>query len=335
VPITIQVAGRSDVGLVRTGNEDNFLIDEKKHLFAVCDGMGGHQAGEVASQLAVDTVRTVFDRYFEKLLGDPQLSIGRTVPPQGDLLLKSIRLANRRITNMAMDDPSKAGMGTTIVAIAFEADIASIAHVGDSRAYRLGDNALEPLTRDHSWVAEIQESQKLTSEEANQLVGKNIITRALGVRENVEVDLRIAKVRAGEIFILCSDGLCGFADDQEIFAAANPIRDDIHKITDTLIQMANDRGGNDNVTVVTIKIIETAESPLPELEAFTLAAESAAVLTAEDTWLDRMEQEAAQSAADDTARPTVEKKNSSLLVISIFAAFAVIAALIIYLSQQP
>ena len=337
MPITIQVAGRSDVGLVRTGNEDNFLIDEKRRLFAVCDGMGGHQAGEVASHLAVDTVRRAFDRYFEDLLGDPNLSIGRTVPPQGDLLLKSIRLANRRITNMAMDDPSKAGMGTTIVAMAFEADIASIAHVGDSRAYRLGAKALEPLTRDHSWVAEIQETQKLTNEEANQLVGKNIITRALGVRENVEVDLRIAKVQAGDLFILCSDGLCGFADDEEIFAAANPVRNDIQKVTDTLIQMANDRGGNDNVTVVTLKIVETAESPLPELEAFTLPAESAAVLTAEDNWLDRIEQEAetAESGDEDTARSTAEKKTSPLLVISIFAAFAVIAALIIYLSQQP
>lgn len=334
MPISLRVAGRTDRGLVRPKNEDNLLLDETRRVFAVCDGMGGHQAGEVASQMAVETVKCAFENYFEDLLGDQQLSVGRALPPQGDILLKAIRLANRAITRQATQDTSKANMGTTIVATAFEADIVAIGHVGDSRAYRMTETKLEQMTRDHSWVTEIQESQKLTREEADQLVGKNIITRALGVRENVEVDLRIAKVKAGDIFILCSDGLCGFADDEEIHAAAKRAAGDIKMITDNLVDLANSKGGMDNVTVIAIEVIETAESPLPELEAFTLKAETAAQLSAEDSLLDRIEQE--RTEEDDIAQTgSAEKKTSPLMVISIFAVFVVVAALIIYFSQQP
>lgn len=335
MPISLRVAGRTDRGLVRQKNEDNLLVDEKHRVFAVCDGMGGHQAGEVASQMAVETVQHAFDNYFEDLLGDQQLSVGRALPPQGDILLKAIRLANRAITRKATRDTTKANMGTTIVATAFEADIVAIGHVGDSRAYRLTESKLEPMTRDHSWVTEIQESQKLTREEADQLVGKNIITRALGVRENVEVDLRIAKVREGDIFILCSDGLCGFADDEEIHAAAKRAAGDIKVITDNLVDLANSKGGMDNVTVIAIEVLETAESPLPELEAFTLQPETAAQLSAEDAWLEQFDEDQRQADDEITQTNTGEKKTSPLMVISIFAVFIIVAALIIYFSQRP
>jgi len=327
VSLQLKVSGKTDVGLVRPGNEDYLHLDPENHVYAVCDGMGGHQAGEVASMTASQTIRTVFTEFGGRHLDSPTLDIGRTLPPVGERLLKSIRLANRATYNRASENPELTGMGTTIVAVAFEADIMSIAHVGDSRAYRLRERDLEPLTRDHSWIAEVQATQGLSTEEASSFVGKNVITRALGVRNNVEVDYRIVKVRAGDKFILCSDGLCGFADDDEIFDVAIKYCDDPDKLTDALVQMANDRGGSDNVTVITIEVIEVDESPLPEIEVFTLSAENDNTLAAEDAWLAEIAESQAQVETD-------EKKDGSgankLVLLTIFLAFVIVAVLIIW-----
>jgi protein phosphatase len=238
VPLTIKTYGRTDKGLVRPGNEDCLHLDEGNHVYAVCDGMGGHQAGEVASMTAVETLIKAHEYFRDELLDDSALALNRLVPQSGDLLVRAIRLANRAIYNAALIDASMSGMGTTVVALAFEADIVSIAHVGDSRAYRLEERSLVPLTRDHSWVAEIQQQQHISAEEASSVVGKNVITRALGVREGVEVYYRIAKVQAGDVFFLCSDGLCGYADDDEIFEGAIKHRHDLRQLVDNLIQMA-------------------------------------------------------------------------------------------------
>ena len=171
--------------------------------------MGGHQAGEVASQSASQTIRTIFTHIYNELLADPDLSLNQPLPPSGALLVKSIRLANREIHNRSASDPSMSGMGTTVVAVALEDNMMSVAHVGDSRAYRLEERQLVPLTTDHSWVAEMQAKQISPTESGMSKIGKNVITRALGVRENVEVDYRLVKVKPGETFVLCSDGLCG------------------------------------------------------------------------------------------------------------------------------
>jgi protein phosphatase len=327
VSLDFKVVGKTDVGLVRPGNEDCLHLDEANKVFAVCDGMGGHQAGEVASQTASETIRAAFDDLGRDLLAEPDLDLGRTLPPSGDLLLKSIRLANRAIFNKAAENPGLSGMGTTVVALALEADIMSIAHVGDSRAYRLRDRDLEPLTRDHSWVAEIQQSQNLSPEEASSVVGKNVITRALGVRETVEADYRIIKIKPGEKFILCSDGLCGFADDDEIFDVASRYRDDLNRLVDALIQMANDRGGSDNVTVIALEIVEIKESPLPEIDVFTQPAESLAALEGEDRWLARMTelQNRRQTAEPDQGRGT-----NKYIIIGIFLVFVVVAVLFVW-----
>ncbi|HVP07058.1 MAG TPA: protein phosphatase 2C domain-containing protein, partial [Candidatus Acidoferrum sp.] len=245
MPLRLKVVGKTDKGLVRPGNEDFLHLDDDNRVYAVCDGMGGHQAGEVASMTAAHTIQLAFGEAREGLMSDPELGLGRTLPGSGDLLIRSIRLANRAIYRKSLFDRELAGMGTTIIAVAFEADIMSVAHVGDSRAYRVGERAMEPLTVDHSWLSEVQATQNLSREEANSFVGKNIITRALGVRETVSVDYRILKVKPGDIFMLCSDGLCGYADDEDIFNVANKARGDIDKMADNLIQMANDRGGAD------------------------------------------------------------------------------------------
>jgi serine/threonine protein phosphatase PrpC len=327
VSLQIKALGRSDVGLVRAGNEDCLHLDDAHFVYAVCDGMGGHQAGEVASITASDVIRKSFGRLAQELMNDPGLSIGRTLPPAGELLVKSVRLANRAIYTRAAEEPSLSGMGTTVVAAALEADIMSIVHVGDSRAYHLTDRQLVPLTRDHSWVAEIQASHNLSEEEATSFVGKNVITRALGVREAVDIDCRIIKVKPGDQFILCSDGLCGFADDDEIFDVAREYRGDLPKIVDALIQLANDRGGSDNVTVAAFEITSARESPLPELDTFTIEQEKPEVLAAEDRWLSRL---AEADHEEPAVAPSKKKKTNKLILSVIFALFVIVAALILW-----
>ncbi|MEW5795168.1 MAG: Stp1/IreP family PP2C-type Ser/Thr phosphatase [Candidatus Zixiibacteriota bacterium] len=331
--LQIKVVGRTDIGLVRPGNEDCLHLDERNHVYAVCDGMGGHQAGEVASMMASDIIHQAFTQFSSELLDYPLLSVGRTLPPSGDLLLKSIRLANRAVYNKAMSSPTLTGMGTTIVAAAFEADVMSVAHVGDSRAYRLGERALEPLTRDHSWVAEIQASHNMSEEEATSFVGKNVITRALGVRATVEADFRIIKVKPGDQFLLCSDGLCGYADDDEIFDVASRFRANLAEMIDALIQMANDRGGSDNVTVIALQVLGIRESPLPEVSVFTLKEETPETVAAEDRWLARLA-EAAPERRPPQGGKLSKAGGSKIVLLLIFLVFAVAAVLIIWFLPQ-
>jgi len=326
--LQLKAVGRTDIGLVRSGNEDCLHIDRKNHVYAVLDGMGGHQAGEVASITASDIVHRAFSNMAAELLDDASLGIDLPLPPSGKLLLKSIRLANRAVFGRAQGNPSLSGMGTTIVATAFEADIMSIVHVGDSRAYRLTESGLEPLTHDHSWVAEIQAAHHLSEREAASFVGKNVITRALGVRGTVEVDFRNVKVKPGDQFILCSDGLCGFADDGEIFDAASEYRHNLTELVDSLIQLANDRGGSDNVTVIALQVVDIEASSLPELEVFTLREESEEISAAEDQWLTRIAESQTQPAPDIG----VPKRGiSKIALLVFFLLFIIVAVLVIWM----
>lgn len=332
-PLQLKVAGKSDVGLVRTSNEDCLHLDEDNGIFVVCDGMGGHQAGEVASMMAADVIDIAHRRFPQEILSDVQLQFEPSVPPSGNLLLRSIRLANRAIYNKAVLQPTLAGMGTTVVALAFEGDMLSVAHVGDSRAYRVAQRALEPLTVDHSWVAEVQQNQMLTEEEASQMVGKNVITRALGVRDTVEVDYRMVTVRPGDMFMICSDGLCGFADDDEIFSVIHKARNDIERVVNDLVQMANDRGGADNVTVAVVEVIEAAPSDASSIEAFTLPDEPPAIQTAEDLWVEKIgsfSERSDQERMDDPGEGGASKRG--LLIL--FALFVIVAAFILYFATR-
>jgi serine/threonine protein phosphatase PrpC len=337
VSLKLKVVGKTDKGLVRPANEDFLHLDNENRVFAVCDGMGGHQAGEVASMMAAETLLQVFAYHHEGILADPLLKLDRTFPATGDLLVKGIRLANRAINSRAYAQKTLAGMGTTIVAVAFESDLMSVAHVGDSRAYKLTQTSLEPLTVDHSWVTEVQLAKGISREEAAAYVGKNVITRALGVRENVEVDYRLYRIAVGDIFILCSDGLCGYVEDEEIFKVAYDRRANIEGIVDGLIQLAHSQGGPDNITVVAIEVLEVASSQLPEVEPSTISFEAVAVQQAEDRWIQKMQSE-------EVPPPQEKKKNSPTdpesappnrhLLIGLFVVFAVVAVLIIYLAQS-
>jgi len=326
--LKITVAGKSDKGLIRTGNEDSYRVDLENNLFLVCDGMGGHQAGEVASKDACEIITYCFLESAEEMSHDPSLQIPAQFPPRGDLLIKSIRLANRSIYIRSRSRSEYTGMGTTVVSAVLEDDLINIAHVGDSRIYRMLDTGLIRLTTDHSWISELKQSGQFSDAEAEKMVGKNVITRALGVNERVEIDYRADHVKAGEIYILCTDGLCGYAEDSEIFSAAKSCNKDVEKIAETLVLLANDHGGQDNVTVIAIRIDELdGQSALAEVKPVTISVEDENTLLRENQILDSMTKQV-ERTQDVVLQATKKRKSSPLFLI--FIVFVVIAIFAIY-----
>jgi PPM family protein phosphatase len=240
---------KTDTGRQRRSNEDR--VFEQSPLFAVADGMGGARAGEVASKIVVDT------------FGESQ-----GLPGSGSVeerLATVVREANARIHELAQADADRAGMGTTVTAAYVGDDAVSIAHVGDSRAYRWRDGKLERLTTDHSLVEELKRRGRITEEEAEEHPQKSVITRALGPEAAVEVDTLTYPARPGDVFLLCSDGLTGMVPEDriaEILAEAP----DLGEAGQTLIREANERGGRDNITVVLFRLEEVAGDADPEAD---------------------------------------------------------------------
>ncbi len=284
----VESAGLSDVGRQRDANEDNFVIAEP--LFAVADGMGGAQAGEVASSTAADV--------FEHVEG------GRDQPEQ--LLTDLTREANRRIFEMSRSDASRRGMGTTLTAAMVWSEGVSIGHVGDSRAYRLRDGALEQLTHDHSLVAELQRSGQLTAEAAENHPQRSIITRALGPEPDVDVDAHTHTARAGDVYVLCSDGLTGMISDADIEAVLRGA-DSLEDAAKALVKAANQSGGKDNITVVLFRLGDGEGAGAAAVSDDTLAGSETVHqgLTADDVQAAVREQEraAAKAPATDAAPP--------------------------------
>lgn len=314
--IEFTVAGKTDVGLVRTGNEDSYKIIEDQNLIIVCDGMGGHQAGEVASGMACDIISYCFMGMANRVNTDRQLVLPSKFPAMSDLLVKSIRLASRAIFNRARENPDQTGMGTTVVAAVLEENMIGIAHTGDSRAYRLTDKELIPLTTDHSWITELQKSGMYEEMKAAGEVNKNVITRALGVHDTVAVDYRLSPVKGGEIYILCTDGLCGYADDETIFKVAREGEGNVDKIAHDLVKLANDLGGQDNVTVAALKIDEvTGESDYQTIEPVTIGEESLEVLQYEDQLIEEIMSLIQRPVSDEPTAPGKKTVNWLLLII--------------------
>ena len=234
--------GASDTGRKRRRNEDSFVCDPP--LFAVADGMGGAQAGEVASALAAAALRERSDR---EAGGEAQV-------------VELVREANRRVHQRALDDASASGMGTTMtVALFEESGAVTIGHVGDSRAYILRDGELEQLTEDHSLVAELVRRGELSQAEAEVHPQRSVITRALGTEPDVDVDAFTVSARPGDVFLLCSDGLTTMVDASGIAELVLRHRDDLRQATRALIEAANDHGGDDNVTAVLFEVAEAGE----------------------------------------------------------------------------
>ncbi len=245
----IDFFGDTDVGQVRQINEDSYLLLPDARVCVVCDGMGGHAAGEVASGEA----RKMYAAYFA---GDSQewreqlhFESEESWPAGAGHLVRATRLANRSIHNIASHSDTARGMGTTLVALAFDPGIVSICHVGDSRAYRLRNGKMERLTVDHSLAAELIAQNELTEEESKNFAERNVITRALGTRPDVDVDLRVEKTKAGDLFLACSDGLCGFVEDELIERTLKEAGSNYSLAIKNLLQAANATGGEDNITV--------------------------------------------------------------------------------------
>ena len=230
----------SDTGRRRRRNEDNYVVAPP--LFGVADGMGGAQAGEVASRLAASALES----------GD---SDGLDGLERIDALIQE---ANRRIYDRASTDPSASGMGTTITVALVEGMTVAIGHVGDSRAYLVRDERMEQLTDDHSLVNELQKSGKLSAEEAQAHPQRSVITRAVGTDPDVDVDGFTIEAEGGDIFLICSDGLTDMVEDEEILEHVHQNRDDLDKAVQALVAAANRGGGEDNITAVAFRVVSEA-----------------------------------------------------------------------------
>ncbi len=246
-------AGGTDVGRERAHNEDAILVDAERKLVVLADGMGGYQAGEVASQLAVDVVR---EESSDVSITDSEL--GRVDPDTGisvamRQLRGAIEKANNRICSVARGREELNGMGTTIVAARFYDGRVGIAHVGDSRCYRFRDNLLEQLTRDHSYVQDQLEKGLISEEDAKHSPQKNLITRALGIDAIAEADVQEFRTRPGDLYLLCSDGLSDLVK-QEALQVALAKDQPPTEMTKHLIDAANANGGRDNISVILIKV---------------------------------------------------------------------------------
>ncbi len=253
----------TDTGRQREANEDSYF--SRAPLFAVADGMGGAQAGEVASRMAVEA----FQRVSEETAGSPE-----------ELLRATAQEANREIFDLAQGDTSRSGMGTTLTAALVHGDEISFGHVGDSRAYVFRDRKLKQITNDHSLVEELRRQGKLTKDQAAEHPQRSVITRALGPEPQVQVDTMTFSSRPGDVFLLCSDGLTTMLDDEDV-AAILDADDNLAMVARRLIRAANDRGGRDNITVVLFRLESADETAGQEGETLVGPSAEAAGLSAE------------------------------------------------------
>lgn len=239
--------GMTDVGRRRDSNEDAFLEDDDLRLYAVADGMGGHAAGEVASSLAIETLAATL----RAALSRP---IGSDVDRAEQLLRSAVADANRKICESVHGRDEWRGMGTTVVAALLVGEQAVVAHVGDSRAYLLHDRSLARLTSDHSWVSEQVRLGLLSEDDAHRHPMRNIVTRALGNRDDVDIEVGRSRIQPGDVFVLCSDGLNTMLTDDEIRDALLSHPGDARRACEALVDAANERGGEDNTTVVVVQV---------------------------------------------------------------------------------
>lgn len=251
--LRVRFAGETDVGRKRDHNEDNLYLPDDERFAIVADGMGGHASGEVASKIAVDSVVEHFKATAEEPAMTWPFKVDRGNHQEINRLVLGVKLANLKVFEAAQRDEQLHGMGTTIVALFFLDDCAIIGHVGDSRCYRIRDQEIIQITEDHSLLNDYLKMKRLTPGEASNFAQKNVIVRALGMKESVQVDVFTETPRLGDIYVLCTDGLSGMISDDEIRALASE-EPELDKACERLIAAANANGGVDNITVVLARI---------------------------------------------------------------------------------
>lgn len=252
--LKLAACGKTDTGLKRNHNEDNILVSVEHGIFAVADGMGGHAAGEVASLAVVETL----GRFIEQTGADPNFTwpFGRqeNCSYPENLLITGIQLANREICVMAENDAKYNGMGTTVAAVYMAAAQVQVAHVGDSRVYIVKNGEFKQITEDHSWVNEQLQRNIITEEEARNHRWRNVITRALGNRPEIEVEIQSLPAEAGDLYMLCSDGLTTMVEDARIAEIIAEGRSNLELCASQLVGEANAAGGFDNISVVLVEV---------------------------------------------------------------------------------
>lgn len=254
-----KAVGLSDVGMVRSHNEDCFHIDPALQIFVVADGMGGHSHGEIASRIAVESILDFVRETADHDKTWPFVYDAR-LQRHSNRLRAAIRIAHDRVLRAIRQDGNLQGMGTTVVGLLLQGSVAAVAHVGDSRAYRLRGDRFELLTQDHTWVNEQVVAGHLSEEQARSHPLKNVVTRALGGDADVVVDVRECDAEAGDLFLLCSDGLTTMLSDAEI---RDQLRAEasLDALCSGLVRAANARGGLDNVTVLLARVAPEEETP--------------------------------------------------------------------------
>ena len=251
----ITIYGLSDKGRVRQKNEDTIGFDRTLGLVVLADGMGGHRGGDVASGLTVDTIINALQ---QKL---PTVEAGNVDPKSGFSLesiciLEAIDLANKIVFNTAEAHPDHRGMGTTVVVLHFHNNTLSLAHIGDSRCYRVREGKLEQITKDHSLLQELIDRGFYTEEEARHSLNKNLVTRALGIDPGVTADIQEDIAKKNDIYLLCSDGLTDLVEDEFICLTIKRFSDNLEEAAKQLISKANQNGGKDNISVMLCRVKE-------------------------------------------------------------------------------
>lgn len=255
--LMVEVAGRSDIGCVRTNNEDNFGYDQRHGIYVVCDGMGGQAAGEVASKMAVDTILTYFRESASRGRFEPIGEPAKDGSEMAQALASAIHLANRAVFESSTTHASQAGMGSTTVTVhTGKHGLFAIGHVGDSRIYLVRGGVIQQLTQDHSLVMEQVRRGLITPEEAKHSEVSNIIIRALGAEKDVKPDVDDLMAQPNDVLLLCSDGLTREVEDQQLQEIVNAnAQKPLQATCDALIEAARKGGGNDNITALLLRFV--------------------------------------------------------------------------------
>jgi len=264
---TVCAYGKTDTGLKRGHNEDLFYLYQDESLFLVADGMGGHSCGEVASFLAVESIVDFFVATGEDQDKTWPFRMDRTLKYEENRLLCGVRLSNQRIYDQAQSDQKYRGMGTTIVSMLVKNNEIYLGHVGDSRGYIVRESQIEQLTEDHSLLNDFKKARPMTKEEIDNFPHKNIIVRALGMRDTVQVDMSRIIPNVNDAFILCSDGLSGMLSNQEMLDIYLENQDNLKLCCEKMIELANKAGGMDNITVIVIRLYPQGTENIPEYDS--------------------------------------------------------------------
>jgi serine/threonine protein phosphatase PrpC len=246
----------TDVCRKRKGNEDSLFVNPEQKLFVVADGMGGHAAGEIASRIAVDSI----NEFVCLTGGDEEITwpfgLDETISYDGNRLKTAVRFANKKVLEATKEKSEYEGMATTVCAVLVDDQVANLAHVGDSRVYLFREGQLSQLTSDHSWVNEQIQSGVISAEQARTHPLRNVVTRALGGKADLQVDMQTHDFQTGDVLLLCSDGLTTMIPDDEIARVMREGSGDIEATAQELVDAANAKGGEDNITVVLLQFEE-------------------------------------------------------------------------------